>query len=313
MSLLVVGAGAVGGVVGARLAQAGGDVTFLVRPERAARLRERGLRVVVDGAATEVRSKVVTADAITGPVEAVLLAVKASALPVVLDEVTPAVGRGTMILPFLNGMAHIDALTARYPTATLGGVIKVMAQLDDDGDVVVLRPMCDIELGELDGRPSDRTTRLVDQLSVPGISVTASTAIVDRMWAKWVFIAAIGAVTGAMRAPVGDIVAVEGGTAFAEAVLAELTAIADAAGHPVDADNIATTHAILTAPHSPTTASLTRDLLGGRRTEVETVLGDLARRARNLGVPSPLLDVATLALRVHDHALSGQQPRRPVV
>ena len=303
MSILVVGAGAVGGFVGARLVQGGRDVALLVRPRRAARLRERGLRVVADGRATVVRAPVVTADQITGPVDAILLAVKAAALPTVLDEIAPAVGPGTVILPFLNGMAHVEPLTARYPAAVLGGVIKVMTQLDEDGDVIVLRPLCDVRLGELDGRPSDRSTRLAERLSVPGISAGAGAGIVDAMWAKWVFIAALGAVTGLIRAPIGDVVAVEGGTAFAEGVLDELTAVARAAGHPVPAADVEGTRSMLTAPHAPTTASLSRDLVAGRPTEVETVLGDLAGRAHDLGVPVPLLDVATLALRVHNRRL----------
>jgi 2-dehydropantoate 2-reductase len=120
------------------------------------------------------------------------------------------------------------------------------------------------------------------------------------MWAKWVFIASLGAVTSLMRAPVGDIVAVPGGQQFAQSVLSEAAATAAASSHPVPAGQLQVTEQVLTAPGSPASSSLTRDLIAGRRTEVEAVLADLAARARAAETATPLIDLAVLALRIHN-------------
>src|ERR1700742_4047779 len=111
--ILVVGAGSTGGYFGGRLAQAGRDVTFLVRPARAASLRDEGLRIISPHGDFTVTPKLVTADALGGAYDLVLLSVKAYALAAAMDDMAPAVGPETMILPGVNGMLHIDELIER--------------------------------------------------------------------------------------------------------------------------------------------------------------------------------------------------------
>jgi 2-dehydropantoate 2-reductase len=111
MRILVVGAGSTGGYFGGRLAQAGRDVTFLVRPGRAAQLRADGLQIVSPHGDVTLSPAIVTADTIPGPFEIVLLTVKAFSLDAALTDVAPAVGKEAMILPFLNGMRHVEAIT----------------------------------------------------------------------------------------------------------------------------------------------------------------------------------------------------------
>jgi len=117
--------------------------------------------------------------------------------------------------------------------------------------------------------------------------------IVDAMWAKWVFIASLGAVTSLMRAPVGAIAALPAGQEFARSVLAEAAATAAACGHPVPAGALRQTEQVLTAPGSPATSSLTRDLAG------------LAARARAAGTATPLIDLAVLDLRIHNRQIGS--------
>ena len=119
MRLLVVGAGSTGGYFGGRIAQAGRDVTFLVRPTRAARLREEGLRIVSPHGDATLHPTLVTADGIAGPYDAILLTVKGFQLETALRDIAPAVGLDTMILPVLNGMGHMDVLAERFSPATL--------------------------------------------------------------------------------------------------------------------------------------------------------------------------------------------------
>jgi 2-dehydropantoate 2-reductase len=299
MKILIAGAGAVGGVVGAHLARNGREVTLLARPARAQQLRELGLRVTAGHDTQVVWPRVATADQLTAPYDLILLAVKADALPQVMDDIAPAVGADTVIAPFLNGIRHKDALAGRCRAAMIGGAIRVVVQLDDDGTIVQLAPAVQIEVGELDGSSTARLDRVVATLDVPGVEVRSRHDIVDAMWSKWVFIASIGAVTSLMRAPVGDIVAVPGGAAFAEAVLAEAAGVAQVAGHAVAEVDLAATRAVLTAAGSPMTSSMSRDLVAGRYTEVDSVLDDLCERARGLGIHT-LSELAALVLRVHN-------------
>ena len=299
MRFLIAGPGAVGGFVAARLADGGQDVTVLARPHRAGQLRDSGLRLASQGGIRTVRTAVVTADELRSGYDAIVLAVKSSDLHSVMDDIGPAAEPAAVILPFLNGIAHVEALVGRFGSAVFGGVLRVATELDDDGTIRVLAPTFDVEVGELDRPPGTRVEDLASAFRDAGANVTVRDDIVGAMWAKWVFIVSIGAVTSLMRAPVGDVVAVPGGEQFARAVLAEAAATARAAGHPVPGEELQLTEQTLTAAGSPVTASLARDLAAGRPTEVD-VLAHFAERARAAGVPAPLVEVSALALRVHN-------------
>jgi 2-dehydropantoate 2-reductase len=304
--ILVAGAGATGGFFGARLAQAGRDVTFLVRPGRADLLRERGLRVIGLGGSETISPQLVTAPEIRDTYDVVLLAVKATALATVIDDLAPAVGPDTVILPFLNGLAHLDALNERFgEKAVLGGVVYVATTLSDDGDIVQIAPMASISLGEQDGSISERVRGVAASLGEAGFDVDVRADIMAAMWHKWVFIATVGALTCLMRGTVGDIAAVPGGRGLAEAILAEAAAVAAAAGFPVPGDELAATRARMTEAGSSFASSMYRDVEAGRRTEVEQILGDLTARARARSVSTPRLDLATLHLRVYERRLGS--------
>ena len=299
MKILVVGAGATGGYYGGRLAQAGRDVTFLVREGRASQLRERGLRITGLGEDETVEPTLVTAREIDGPYDLVILTVKATGLDAALDDLAPAVGPGTVVLPVLNGMAHLDALDARFPDAqVLGGVVRILATLTDDGDVQIMAPLAQVRTGPRSDRSTPSLDTVLETLDVPGVEVQRVPDVVATMWHKWVFIVAAGAVTGLARGPVGPIVDSPGGPDFVRDVLAEVTAVAEAAGYPVPEQETSGSLAMLTEPGSAFTSSLYRDLVAGRATEAEHLLGDLTRRARDLGVPTPLVDLALLQMRV---------------
>jgi 2-dehydropantoate 2-reductase len=300
--ILIVGAGATGGFFGMRLAQQGRDVTFLVRQARAEALREHGLHVTGLGRDDVIFPQLVTAQAIETGYDVVMLAVKATALAQAIDDMAPAVGADSVILPFLNGMDHMRALNERFgPRHVLGGVMKVATDVAADGTIVQLAPLAEITIGEQGGELSARIADVAKLLSGAGFTVEVSADITAAMWSKWVFIASIGALTCLMRGTVGEIVAVPGGPGLGPAILEEAAAIAAAAGYPVPPREREATRKILTQAGSPTTSSMYRDLQAGRGTEVEQILGDLTRRARTFSLDIPLLDLATLALRVYEH------------
>jgi 2-dehydropantoate 2-reductase len=305
MTILVVGAGATGGYFGARLAQAGREVIFLVRPRRAEQLRERGLRITGRDADQVVTPRLVTADRLTGHADVVLVSVKASALAAAVTDFAPAVGPQTLVIPFLNGMSHLAVLNGRFGERTvLGGVVVVATQLNQEGDIVELGPAASLQIGTQDGSRTTRLQATYDLLSGAGFDLSISDDIIGEMWHKWVFIATVGALTCLMRGTVGEIVAVPGGPGLGPAILAEASAVSAAAGYPVAAARAASITQAVTQNGSPLTSSMSRDLADGRPVEVESVLADLASRGSALGVPTPLLDLATMHLRVHNERLS---------
>lgn len=300
MKILIVGAGATGGYFGARLAEAGRDVTFLVREQRAAFLKQRGLRIAGLERELRIEPRVLTAGQLGGTFDVVLLTVKAAGLKNAIADLAPAVGPDTLIVPFLNGMAHMDALAAAFGAdKVLGSVVHLVGTINGDGDIAILQPLARWTLGEQGGGTSARLERLLAEVAVPGIDVVAAPNGLDAVWQKWVFIVAAGVVTCLMRGPVGDLAEVPGGEAFVAEVLAEVSMVSAAAGFPVPESEQANTLAFLTQPGSTFTSSLYRDVAAGLPNEGEHIVGDFARRAAELGVAVPLINLALLQLRVH--------------
>lgn len=300
MRLLIVGAGATGGYFGGRLAQAGRDVTFLVRAARAAQLRAEGLQILSPHGNAKLTPRIVTADALEGAYDAVLVTVKGFALDTALDDVASAVGPGTMIVPVLNGLRHIDVLQARFgEQPVLGGVCLVATQIDGQGRIVQLAEMQELVYGELSGAASDRVAALDETMQGAGFKARASSQIRQEMWEKWVFLATLGGITCLMRGTIGDIAAAPGGREMALQLLAECGAVAAASGHPPGDAFLARASAAVTATGSALASSMFRDLQQGRPVEVEQILGDLLARAAMLGVATPVLASAVVHLSIY--------------
>jgi 2-dehydropantoate 2-reductase len=300
MKILVVGAGSTGGYFGARLAQAGRDVTFLVRPARAARLREEGLRVISPHGDFSMTPKLLTAGEISGAFDIILLTVKAFALDAALEDIAPAVGAETMILPVLNGMKHVDAIRLRFgATPLVGGACKVATTLDGEGRIVQLMPLQELAYGEMNGAETSRILALDAVLQNAGFEARLTPDIEREMWEKWVLLASLGGINCLMRGSIGAVAAAPGGADFASAFLDECRAIATAAGHPPSAAFSTAARAVLTAPGSSMTSSMYRDLMAGQAVEAEQIIGDFLHRARALGVAAPLLAAAYVNLSVY--------------
>ena len=300
MRILVLGAGAVGGYFGARLLQAGRDVTFLVRPGRAKTLADRGLRlqsrlrnIHLPDPPTLARRRD------EGPFDLVLLSCKAYDVDDAIDSIAPFVGAGTAILPLLNGMQHLDKLTARFGAQrVLGGFCVISSTLGAEGDIVHLNELHSLVFGELDGANSPRVAAVDTAFSQAGFDSRLSGEIRLEMWEKWVFIAAAAAVTCLMRASIGDIVAA-GGAQMASNLLDECVGIAAAEGFAPRPAFLERARTNLTTAGSPLTATMLRDLETGGRVEGEQVLGDLLRRAPR-GARPFLLGAAHLHVKAYE-------------
>ncbi|MCJ2015688.1 2-dehydropantoate 2-reductase [Methylobacterium sp. J-076] len=316
MRTLVVGAGATGGYYGARLAEAGADVTFLVRPARAETLATAGLRVLSPlGDLHLPDPRTVTAASLgsAGPFDLVLLSCKAYDLDAALSDVAPAIGDGTAILPVLNGMAHLARLDRAFGAAkVLGGSCAIAATLLPDGAIRQMTELASITYGERDGSTSARIAA-VDALmraGGPKFQPRLSERIELEMWEKWVFLATLAGGTTLMRASVGDIAAAPGGTAFMSALHAECTAIAAAAGFAPREKVAAGARGQLTAAGSAFTASMLRDIEGKGRIEADHVISDLIARGQAQGLPTPMLDLAYTGLKAYEARRERETAKR---
>jgi 2-dehydropantoate 2-reductase len=301
MRILVVGAGAIGGYFGSRLLQAGRDVTFLVRPRRADELAKHGLSVQSQFGGIEIANPpVVLAENLRQPFDLILLSCKAYDLDGAIASFTPAVGPGTAILPLLNGMRHMEALDSQFgANRVIGGLCIISTTLDSEGRILHLNDVHMLAFGERDGGTPSRIEALNAALTNANFDARLSTAIMQEMWEKWVFIASAAGITCLMRASVGDIVAADGAD-LATQLHGECAAIAAANGFPPRLAAMERNRAILTAPGSPLTASMLRDIERGARTEADHILGDLLHRQRAPGDALSLLRVAYAHMKAYE-------------
>lgn len=298
MRILILGAGATGGFFGARLLQSGADVSFLVRPARAALLHEHGLRV--QGRQFEFSQRVSTLVAVDQVFDLVLLSCKAGDLDDAIDAIASAVGPHTRVLPLLNGLRHLDRLDAQFGAQrVLGGLAHISVTLESDGAIRQFGTLERLSFGSRDAdMPVPASIR--EALLALGPQAIERPDILAAMWDKFAFIATLAGITCLMRAALGPIVASDGGAALIERLYAECCAIAARSGHPVAAAAREAARVTLTTPDSPLKASMLRDLERGAATEVEHILGDLHHRASGFGLDVPLLTAALCHLRVYE-------------
>jgi len=311
MRILVLGAGGTGGYFGGRLAQGGADVTFLVRPARAALLRERGLRIRSPLGDAHLQVATLTADELPAavarrPFDLVLLSCKAYDLESAIEAAAPAMLPGTTLMPILNGLQHYPALDARFGRDNvLGGLCFISATLGEDGSILHLGRPASITFGERDGGSSARVEAFAALCAQAGIDHRASTDIGQEQWIKFSFLAALAAGTCLARGSIGDIVASEGGGEFMAALHDECLAVAAAEGQPVPEKARAIARASLVQQGSDVKASMLRDLESGRPVEAAHIVGDMWQRARAHGQSAPLLQAAWVHLQAYQRLRAG--------
>src|SRR5215469_9664404 len=225
MRALVVGAGSVGGYFGGRLAAAGRDVTFLVRPQRATQLAGK-LTISSQGRETVVPVKSITTREAPGAFDVILLAVKAYQLDGAIADFDAYVNANSMILPVLNGMRHMDTLRSRFgAVSVLGGVARIASTLDERGRILDQANFHDLVYGEWNGERSARVVALDQFMKGAGFDARLSTDIEREMWEKWAMLASLGAVTCLMDGDIGQVARAPGGINFVQALLQEVAAV----------------------------------------------------------------------------------------
>jgi 2-dehydropantoate 2-reductase len=301
--ILVIGAGALGGYFGGRLIRAGRDVTLMVRSRRAEQLARDGLHIVSPHGDFTVPVVTLLAGDIREPFDLILVGVKSYSLDEAMDQFAPAVGPNTMILPILNGMGHLDRLSARFDAKhVLGGMANISAGLDAEGRIVQFFPNHDLVFGEISGGSSERTRALEDCFSNAGFNGRASDAVMHDMWEKFVQLGLGAGITCLMRASIGDILAAPGGREAMFQIFDECCAVATASGFKPRPAFIEFDTTLITTVGSPLKWSMLRDIERGSTTEGEHILGDMVARARALGVETPILNLARTHVAAYEIA-----------
>jgi 2-dehydropantoate 2-reductase len=299
---LIVGAGALGGYYGGMLLKGGADVTFLVRPRRGAQLAEGGL--VIKRAESEFSTpvKAVSAGAIGGPYEVVLLACKAYDLDAAIDDFAAALSTDGTVLPVLNGINHIETLAARCGRErVLGGVGMVNAELSPEGAVAFRLAMDNhISFGELDGQRSARCLEIQHAFAAGAMPAAVSDRIVAEMWGKFCGYAAVATLATLTRARAGEVAAAPSGAAFVAAVLAECDQVIAAEGYPPPPEIGNFLRGLYSRLGSDYRPSIAVDMEAGRPTEGEHTIGDLVRRAERRGLDTPILQAALCNLQIYE-------------
>jgi 2-dehydropantoate 2-reductase len=305
--ILVLGAGAVGGYFGGRLAEAGRDVTFLVRPARAALLSEHGLTVTSPLGDFTVTPQLVTAERLVGPYDLIILTAKHYDLDRAIETVRPAAGPRTAVLPLLNGLVHLDRLAAVFGgEAVLGGVAYVGASLQPDGGIRHHNRLSGIAFGDRSGGISERIRVIAGEFARSKVDAPGSDNVMLDMWEKFVMITTMAGMNCLMRGTIGEIVATGDGAALMLQLLAESSAVAEAAGYPPRAVYIEQISKMFTEKGSVNNASMHHDLAHDSRTEADWIIGDMRRRAIQFGVATPLLRAAYAHLQVYENRRAAQ-------
>lgn len=251
--------------------------------------------------------------AVDSSYDVVLLATKAYGLDQAVNDFQAAVGERTVVVPVLNGMRHMDVLTAKFGRQhVLGGLCGIAATVDSSGRIVqsmVPGHPPQITFGELDGTDSDRVRRIGALFEGAKCDARSSGTIVLDMWEKWVLLATLAGITCLMRASLGDILKAPGGGEAILGLLEEARRVAAAHGYEPRAEALARAGGMLTQEGSTLTASMLRDIERGAQAEGEHVLGDLANRARAVALPTPILNLA----RTHVGAYAARRSREPAL
>jgi 2-dehydropantoate 2-reductase len=291
MRIAVVGAGGVGGYFGARLAEAGHDVSFVARGRTRDALVAQGLRltsVAGDFHLPAVRATDSAAE--LGPVDLVLVCVKSWQVREAAAGLHPLVGPGTVVLPLENGVEASDELAAELGEGpVLGGLCRLISEIVEPGHIRHSGVPPRVELGERRGPTHSARVEAVRAAldGCRGVAATVPEDIHPALWEKFLFIASFSAVGAVCRSTAGEMRGVEPTRALLVQAMEEVARLALARGVRLFDDVVARNMGFVDGLPPHATASMQRDVMEGRPSELEHQSGAVVRLAREAGVAVP--------------------------
>jgi 2-dehydropantoate 2-reductase len=301
MKLLVVGAGAVGGYFGGRLAEKGENVTFLVRENRKKQLEQNGLLIQSIHGNIHIKPQLLLSGEPAEAFDVILISTKAYHLDSAIEDVRPYIGKDTMILPLLNGMSHIDKLVESFDEKNvLGGLCFVESTLDQHGTIIQTSPIHDLVYGERNGEKSERITRLENVLTGTKANFLLSDKINQEMWVKYLFISTLSGITSLFRSPIGPILENKEGVKTIEKVLHEAATIMRSIHAPLPEGIEVLQKDKLIAMNYEMKSSLQRDMEKSLPIEADHLYGYLLNLANINDIDAPTLKIINLNLKIYE-------------
>ncbi|WP_243521621.1 2-dehydropantoate 2-reductase [Bacillus pseudomycoides] len=304
MRILVLGAGGVGGYFGGRLVEKGEDVTFLVRSRRKQQLEKNGLAIRSIKGDFSFIPQLITKTESIDPFDLILFSTKTYHLEEAINDLKPFVGEKTIIIPLLNGIAHLSALQRVFgEDKVIGGLCFIETTLNGEGDVVQTSSADRLVFGEIKHLNTERIHEIADTLKGTKASFVLSNHIVQDMWHKYLFITVMSGVTTLMRAPIGSIRESDGGRDLIRNLFEEAAQIMKASGAPIQ-DNIIDEHMKTIEKISyDMKSSMQRDMEKGSSIEVEYLQGYLLKLAKQFHIDAPLLKIVYQNLKIYEEML----------
>ncbi len=309
MRYAVFGTGGVGGYFGGRLAESGRDVVFIARGAHLDALRRDGLVVSsVSGDFTISPVQCTSSAAEAGPVDVVILGVKAWQLAEAAEAISPLIGPGTVVLPLANGVEAAGILSQVLGNEhVLGGLCAIVSMIEAPGKIrhAGIDPV--IRFGELDNRRSERVLQIYDDFSAcKGLTVEVPENIHTALWQKFVFIAPWSSVGSVTRVSIGVMRETAESRELLLSVLHEAVAVGRAAGVPLPQTIEEDTIAMYDRVASTGTASMQRDVAAGKPSELEAQTGAIIRLGEHYGVATPAARFIYQALRPGERVVRNE-------
>lgn len=290
MRIAVFGTGGVGGYFGGRLARAGEDVHFIARGEHLRAIQTDGLRVdSILGDFIVEPAKVSDDPSQVGEVDVVILGVKAWDVPNAAQAMRPMVGNQTFVVPLENGVDAPEQLASVLGKEhIMGGLCQISAFIAGPGHIrhVGIEPF--VAFGELDGRPSQRAEGLLQVLEAAGVKAAIPPDIQISMWEKFLFIATVSGLGAVTRAPADIYRSLPETRQMLIAAFEEIVALARARGVMLPEDTVEKRLAFVDNLPDGLLASMQRDILEGKPSELASQNGAVVRMGAELGVPTPV-------------------------
>ena len=303
MKILVLGAGAVGGYFGGRMAEAEMDVTFLVREKRQKKLEKSGLIIKSPKGDFVTSPNLVTIDNVDSIYDVILFTNKAYDLDEILQSPFP-VKDGSIIIPLLNGYAHMEQLRNKFPNARLfGGIAHIFSTLNDEGEIHHFNDIHSLTFGHLSDADETDGRRFFDSCSSANFSIKYSDNIIVDLWHKWVLITTVAGATTLFNATIGEIASTEHGIAFITDLHDECINIAKSEKIEVNDDNLAQQRRFLSDKKSTWSSSMRRDMVNKSKIECAHIFLELINIADKNNVECPSLKTVMINGEIYMQSL----------
>jgi len=300
MRVAVLGAGGIGGYYGALLTRSGHDVVFIARGAHLEAMQRRALTLRTAEGEFTIPVTASGDAASVGTVDLVLFSVKSYDTETAAQALMPLMARDTTVITFQNGLDNGEAIASVAGSeAVLAGAVYVALQLVGPGVILRTGGEGNMVFGELSGSLTERVQRIANAFRQSGIPHEVSTDIRRVLWDKFLFITGIGGVTALARSDIGPLLASVAGRSLLHAACAEIVAVAQAEGAPLQPAAVDAVLAQAATLPASWRSSMARDLEQKRRLEVDSLSGAVVRRGIKHGIPTPVHQTIVACLSVH--------------